>query len=47
VDAPPIDPDTGSPLANPDNDMGIQKITITIKHGDKIVLTLADYKVKR
>ncbi len=47
VDAPPIDPDTGSPLANPDNDMGIQKITITIKHGDKVVLTLADYKVRR
>ena len=29
------------------NDDGIQKITITIKHGDKVVLTLEDYKVNR
>ncbi len=47
IDAPPIDPDTGNPLANPDDDMGIQKITITVKHHGNEVLTLADYKVDR
>jgi len=47
VDAPPIDPDTGSPLADPDNDMGIQKITILIKRQGNEVFTLEDYKVER
>jgi len=45
--AVPIDPDTGEPLASPDQDMGIQKITATIKHNDKSVLTTDDYKVDR
>lgn len=30
-----------------DNDDGLQKITITIRHHDKEVLTLEDYKVNR
>lgn len=47
VDAPPIDPATGDPLANPGDDMGIQKITITIKHQGNEVLTLEGYKVDR
>jgi len=47
VDAPPIDPDTGNPLANPGDDMGIQRITITIKHHGNEVFTLEDYKVNR
>ena len=47
VDAPPIDPNTGSPLANPGDDMGIQKITITVSHQDSEVFTLEDYKVNR
>jgi prepilin-type N-terminal cleavage/methylation domain-containing protein len=47
VDAPPIDSDTGDPLDNPGDDMGIQKITITIKHHSNEVLTLEDYKVDR
>jgi prepilin-type N-terminal cleavage/methylation domain-containing protein len=28
-----------------DDDDGIQKITVTVRHGDKEVLTLEDYKV--
>lgn len=47
VDAPPIDPATGDPLANPGDDMGIQKITITIKHQGNEVLTLKGYKGDR
>jgi len=48
VDAPPFDPDTGLPLANPDEDKGIQKITVTVKHlDDKTVITLEDYKIDR
>lgn len=45
IDAPPIDPDTGNPLANPDDDMGIQKITITIKIQSDEIFILEDYKV--
>jgi len=47
VDAPPIDPDTGDPLGNPSDDMGIQEITVTVKHADKEVFILEDYKVAR
>ena len=47
VDAPPIDPATGAPLANPGDDMGIQKITITIKHQGNEVFTLEGYKLDR
>ena len=48
VDAPPIDPDTGLPLANPDEDKGIQKITVTVDHHEKSeVIVLEDYKVDR
>jgi len=47
VDAPPIDPDTGEALADPANDAGIQKITVTVKHGGDTVVTLEDYKVDR
>ncbi len=48
VDAPPIDPDTGAALANPGDDEGIQKITVTIEHpdGDEVI-TLDGYKVNR
>jgi len=43
----PIDPYTGEPLAGPDEDNGLQKITITIKHNDESVLTIDGYKVDR
>ncbi len=43
VAAPPIDPETG----NPADDMGIQKITITIKFQNNEIFTLEDYKVNR
>ena len=33
------------PLHEPDD--GIQKITVTVKHKDKVVLRVEDYKVKR
>ena len=36
---------TAEPLHNPDD--GIQKITVTIKHSDKLLITLKDYKVDR
>lgn len=42
----PWDTEASPPAASYD-DNGIQKITITIKHGDKVVLTLEDYKVNR
>jgi len=45
--AVPIDPYTGEPLASPDEDIGAQKITVAIKHDDKSVLTIDDYKVDR
>ncbi len=44
--ATPIDPDTGLPLAAGE-DLGIQKITVAVSHGDKSVLTVEDYKVNR
>ncbi len=30
-----------------DNDDGLQKLTVTVTHGDNVVLTLEGYKVKR
>lgn len=42
----PIDPDSGQPLPS-GQDKGIQKITVTVKHGSKSVLTVEDYKVDR
>ena len=48
VDAPPIDPDTGLPLANPDEDKSIQKIIVTVDHHEESeVIVLEDYKVDR
>ena len=56
VDAFPIDPDTGQLLVNPDTgefliagdtDKGIQKITVTVSHHSKEVITLENYKVDR
>ena len=44
--AVPIDPATGQPLA-PGEDNGIQKITITVKHDDKSVLIVSDFKRER
>jgi len=46
ITAIPIDPSTGQPLPE-DQDQGIQKITVTIEHNDKSVLTVEDYKVDR
>lgn len=42
----PINPETGQPLPSGE-DEGIQKITVTIKHRDKSVLTIEDYKGDR
>jgi hypothetical protein len=36
---------TAEPLQVPDD--GIQKITVTIKYSDKVVIGLEGYKVKR
>jgi len=41
----PIDPATGQPL--PSGDQGIQKITVTVNHSGKSLLTVHDYKVDR
>ncbi len=46
IDVTPINPDTGEPLS-PGEDVGIQKITVTVNHRDKLVLTVEDYKVDR
>jgi len=45
IAAEPIDPDTGLPLLSGDD--GVQKITVTVKHRNKLVLTIEDYKVDR
>ena len=49
VEAIPIDPDTGEALANPDDDEGIQKIIVTVKHLEKPeeVVKLEGYKAMR
>jgi type II secretory pathway pseudopilin PulG len=44
VTAVPIDPNTGEASAE---DQGIQRIAITVKHGDKPVLIIEDYRVDR
>lgn len=41
----PVDPSTG--LSLPSGDLGIQKITLTVKLSDESVLTINDYKVNR
>ncbi len=41
----PIDPDTGEPLLS--GDQGIQRITVTVNRGSKLVLTVETYKVAR
>ena len=46
VTASPIDPGTGEPLPSGEDD-GIQKITVTVKHSDKLILTVEGYKVDR
>jgi prepilin-type N-terminal cleavage/methylation domain-containing protein len=50
--AEPIDPVTGEALVNPSDDKGIQKITITVEHLGRPIITsgnytLEDYKVNR
>ena len=42
----PIDPDTGQPLPAGQDD-GIQRITVTVNRGSKLLLTLEGYKVDR
>jgi len=44
--AVPIDPDTGEPLAEGE-DNGIQKITVKAMHNGELVITLENYKVNR
>ena len=44
--ATPIDPDTGQPLGEGE-DNGIQKITVEAKHYDELIITLENYKVNR
>ncbi len=46
VTAIPLDPATGLPLG-PDQDQGMQKITVTAKRNGNSLLTIADYKVDR
>jgi len=46
ITATPIDPSTGQPLSS-GQDQGMQRITVTVKHSGKSVLTVADYKVNR
>jgi len=46
ITAEPIDPDTGQPLPAGQDD-GIQKITVTVNRGSKLLLTLEGYKVER
>lgn len=55
VEAVPIDPATGTALANPGDDEGIQKITVEIyrqdgpapSSQDTLILSTSDYKVDR
>lgn len=44
VIAVPIHPDTRLPVSQ---DMSIQSVTINVYHGDKLLLTLTDYKTNR
>jgi prepilin-type N-terminal cleavage/methylation domain-containing protein len=46
VTCSPISPSTGDPLA-PDQDEGIQKITVSVNHLGEQVITLGSYKVSR
>lgn len=46
VDTQPIDPSTGQPLG-PDQDSGIQVITVTVTRPDGDTTTLESYKVNR
>lgn len=46
ITAEPIDPDTGQPLLA-GQDEGIQKITVTVNRGSKLLLTVEGYKVDR
>jgi len=43
----PINATTHEPLAPGELDQGLQQITVEVYHGAKLVLTTADYKVKR
>ncbi len=49
--AVPFNPDTGQPYEQTGGifveDAGIQKITVTVNHNGKLVLTVEDYKVER
>ncbi len=47
VNTTPINPDTGEDVPPGQDDEGIQKITVTVKRGVKVVLTLEDYMVDR
>ena len=42
----PIDPDTGQQV-NPEQDAGIQQITVTVNRNSEPVLEIKDYKVDR
>lgn len=42
----PIDPSSGQPLPL-GQDVGIQKVTVTVQHGGNTVLSIDDYKVAR
>ena len=45
ISVEPINPDTGEPLLS--GDQGIQRITVTVNRGSKLLLTLEGYKVDR
>ena len=45
--AVPINPVTHEPFNDEEDDLGLQLITVTIKHNDKEVITLEGYKVDR
>jgi prepilin-type N-terminal cleavage/methylation domain-containing protein len=51
VVAEPIDPDTGEPYNEGEGaferDDGIQNITVTVSHNDKVIITMEGYKVDR
>ena len=46
ITAEPINPDTGQPLSAGEDD-GIQRITVTVNRGSKLLLTVEGYKVDR
>ncbi len=47
IAAVPIDPGTGRAFSPPVKDLGIQKITVSVSHGVKVVITLEGFKGDR